>query len=66
MEVGPQYGLADEGVTAAEQATAAMHALRESTADVTEAIRGPAGKSEQIGGIVETIVGIASQTTSWR
>jgi methyl-accepting chemotaxis protein len=54
--------VAEEGVVAAEQAAAAMQSLRSSTADVTGAIRDLAGKSEQIGGIVEAITGIAGQT----
>src|SRR5207302_5108290 len=37
-------------------------AVRESSAAVTEAIGELASKSEQIGGIVETITGIAGQT----
>src|SRR5207302_99154 len=37
-------------------------AVRESSAAVTEAIGELASKSEQIGGIVETITGIAQQT----
>jgi methyl-accepting chemotaxis protein len=53
---------AQEGVGAAEQADEAMKALRASTAEVTEAMRALAAKSEEIGGIVETITGIASQT----
>src|SRR5439155_1868680 len=40
----------------------AMHSVRNSTKDVTEAIRSLGSKSEQIGGIVETITGIAGQT----
>ncbi len=54
--------VAKEGVAAAEQATTAMEALEQSTGEVTRAIRELAGKSEQIGGIVETITGIAGQT----
>ena len=54
--------IANEGVAAAGQATAAMEALQQSTSEVTRAIRELAGKSEQIGGIVETITGIAGQT----
>ncbi len=54
--------VAQEGGNAVAQASLAMEAMRESTASVTEAMRGLAGKSEQIGGIVETITGIASQT----
>ena len=54
--------VAQQGVAAAVQASAAMQELRESTGRVTEAIRMLAAKSEQIGGIVETITGIAGQT----
>ncbi|MFN8223845.1 MAG: HAMP domain-containing methyl-accepting chemotaxis protein [Gaiellales bacterium] len=52
----------DEGVDAAARATQAMEAVRDSTQSVTEAISGLSAKSEQIGGIVETITSIASQT----
>jgi methyl-accepting chemotaxis protein len=55
-------GVADEGVRAAERVGKAMDALRDSTSGVTSAIRGLAEKSVQIGGIVETITGIAGQT----
>ncbi len=51
-----------EGVAAAEQADEAMRAVRESAAAVTDAIRHLGEKSEQIGGIVATITGIAGQT----
>ena len=54
--------VAQQGVEAAEQADAAMQELRESTVHVTEAIRALSTKSEEIGGIVETITGIAGQT----
>ncbi|MGO9321040.1 MAG: methyl-accepting chemotaxis protein [Solirubrobacteraceae bacterium] len=54
--------VAEQGVTAARQASLAMEGVRESTDSVTEATRGLAAKSEQIGGIVQTITGIASQT----
>jgi methyl-accepting chemotaxis protein len=53
---------ADLGVSAAERASIAMQAVRESSTAVDEAVRGLAAKSEQIGGIVETITGIAGQT----
>jgi methyl-accepting chemotaxis protein len=53
---------AREGVGAAEAATAAMRAVRDSSQSVSEAIRELASKSEAIGGIVETITGIAGQT----
>jgi methyl-accepting chemotaxis protein len=54
--------VAEDGIAAAEQANLAMEALRASTGEVTEAIRQLAQRSEQIGGIVETITGIAGQT----
>ena len=54
--------LAREGVGAADGATAAMQAVRDSSAEVSEAIRSLGEKSGQIGGIVETITGIAAQT----
>ncbi len=54
--------VADHGVIAAEQANSAMAAVKQSSAEVVQAINQLAGKSEQIGGIVETITGIAGQT----
>jgi methyl-accepting chemotaxis protein len=51
-----------EGVAAAQGASDAMAAVRESTDEVTAAIQGLAAKSQQIVGIVATITGIASQT----
>jgi methyl-accepting chemotaxis protein len=54
--------VAQEGVVAAQEASQAMEAVRESTGSVTEAIGELVAKSEQIGGIVETITGIAGQT----
>jgi methyl-accepting chemotaxis protein len=54
--------IAAEGVGSAEHANEAMEALQASTGEVTESIRQLAAKSEQIGGIVETITGIAGQT----
>ena len=54
--------VAQQGVAAAEQAAMAMSAVRESTSAVTDAIRQLAVKSDQIGGIIETITGIAAQT----
>jgi methyl-accepting chemotaxis protein len=56
------WSYAEEGVAASAKATEAMQALRASTGDITQAIRELAAKSEQIGGIVETITGIAGQT----
>jgi methyl-accepting chemotaxis protein len=55
-------GLARDGVTAAEEASVAMQAVRDSSAQTSEAIRSLGEKSDQIGGIVETITGIAAQT----
>jgi PAS domain S-box-containing protein len=54
--------LTELGVGTVEQANAAMAELSDTSSKVTEAIRGLAGRSAQIGGIVETITGIASQT----
>jgi methyl-accepting chemotaxis protein len=54
--------LAREGVGAADGATAAMQAVRESSVGVSKAIRSLGEKSDQIGGIVGTITGIAAQT----
>jgi methyl-accepting chemotaxis protein len=59
---GEARSVAVEGVAAAERASGAMKAVRESSTAVTAAMRGLAVKSEEIGGIVETITGIASQT----
>jgi methyl-accepting chemotaxis protein len=56
------HQLASEGVSAAEAAAAAMDALRSSAGDVGSAIRSLAAKSDEIGGIVDTITGIAEQT----
>jgi methyl-accepting chemotaxis protein len=54
--------LSAEGVAAAQQADEAMRAVRDSSGAVTAAMRQLADRSEQIGGIVETITGIAGQT----
>jgi methyl-accepting chemotaxis protein len=61
-QVGEARRVALEGVAAAQQATHAMDAVRDSTGSVTNAIRELAEKTGQIGGIVETITSIASQT----
>lgn len=55
-------GLARQGVNAAEEASLAMRAVRDSSAETSDAIRSLGEKSDQIGGIVETITGIAAQT----
>ena len=54
--------VAASGAEAAGEATAAMAAVRESTERVTAAIRSLEAKSDEIGGIVSTISGIAEQT----
>ncbi|HEX7083567.1 MAG TPA: HAMP domain-containing methyl-accepting chemotaxis protein [Gaiellaceae bacterium] len=54
--------LAAEGVEAAEQARVSMASLAESSSQLTSAMAQFTTKSEQIGGIVETITGIAGQT----
>jgi methyl-accepting chemotaxis protein len=54
--------LSAEGVAAAQEADDAMRAVRDSSGAVTSAMRQLAERSEQIGGIVETITGIAGQT----
>jgi methyl-accepting chemotaxis protein len=54
--------LANEGVAQVTEATEAMQAVRDSSATITTAIQELGQKSEQIGGIVETITGIAGQT----
>ena len=53
---------AARGVGASEEATSAMAAVRQSSADVVDAIGRLAGRSDRIGGIVETITTIAGQT----
>jgi methyl-accepting chemotaxis protein len=53
---------ADQGVDAARRAAEAMHSVRDASDAVSQAMVGLSGKSEQIGGIVETITGIAGQT----
>jgi methyl-accepting chemotaxis protein len=54
--------VADQGIAAVEQASAAMASVRDSS-DEAARVMGQLGiRSEQIGGIVATITGIASQT----
>jgi methyl-accepting chemotaxis protein len=55
-------GLAEEGAQAVSEATVAMQAVRDSSAEASSAIRSLDAKSEQIGEIVDTITGIAEQT----
>jgi methyl-accepting chemotaxis protein len=54
--------LAGEGAQAVSGATAAMASVREASAGTTDAIRALGDKSAEIGGIVDTITGIAQQT----
>ena len=54
--------VAAEGEQAVSRATEAMRQVAESSAEVTRAMHGLGAKSEQIGGIVATITGIAGQT----
>jgi methyl-accepting chemotaxis protein len=54
--------VARAGAQAAQNATEAMEAVRSSTDEVTAAIRNLGDKSQQIGGIVDAITGIAEQT----
>ena len=54
--------LARQGVDAAEQVAVGMESVRSSTGAVTTVMQTLASKSEEIGGIVETITGIAGQT----
>jgi len=55
-------GIAEEGTQAAASATSAMDAVRSATLEATETIRELGARSERIGGIVDTITGIAEQT----
>ena len=59
---GEARAVSQEGVTAANSASEAMTSVRDASAAVSSAISHLAEKSEQIGGIVETITGIAGQT----
>ena len=53
---------ADEGVHAVARASEAMELVRSASVEAQEAIRALGVKSEQVGGIIETITGIAQQT----
>ncbi len=55
-------GVAEQGANAAFEAAEAMVSVNESAARVSHAIQALAAKSEQIGGIVGTITGLADQT----
>jgi methyl-accepting chemotaxis protein len=54
--------VSEDGVSTVEFASAAMQAVRDAAEAATETIRALGSKSEQIGGIVATITGIAGQT----
>jgi methyl-accepting chemotaxis protein len=54
--------VAQQGLASADQLDDAISGLKESTGQVTDAIQALASKSDQIGGIVATITGIAGQT----
>jgi methyl-accepting chemotaxis protein len=56
------HALAGQGAEAIDGATAAMASVREASAGATEAIRALGTKSAEIGGIIDTITGIARQT----
>jgi len=54
--------VAEQGVAAAQEATQAIVAVRESSGALVEAMGSLSSRSEKIGGIVDTITGIADQT----
>ncbi len=54
--------VAAQGTGAVDEVTSAMAAVRDNSGRATSAIRELGAKSERIGGIVETITGIAEQT----
>jgi methyl-accepting chemotaxis protein len=54
--------LVEEGAVAVRESTQAMEAARASSMEATDVIRGLGAKSAQIGGIIDTITGIAEQT----
>jgi len=54
--------LAEKGLSTVDEANAAVSELSDSSGMVTAAIQQLAARSAQIGGIVETITGIAAQT----
>jgi methyl-accepting chemotaxis protein len=56
------HEVAEQGVVTVGKADQAMSAVRESSSAIAETIHTLAGKSEQIGGIVQTITGISEQT----
>jgi Methyl-accepting chemotaxis protein (MCP) signalling domain/Protoglobin len=59
---GEASAAAQEGYQAAAEAVTAMTSVREASSVVSSVMAGLAAKSDEIGGIVETISGIAGQT----
>ncbi|HVV58458.1 MAG TPA: HAMP domain-containing methyl-accepting chemotaxis protein [Gaiellaceae bacterium] len=59
---GAAKAAAEEGISAATKASEAMQAVRDASGAVEAAMTSLSARSEQIGGIVETITGIAGQT----
>jgi methyl-accepting chemotaxis protein len=56
------FAVSQQGLASADDLDEAITGLKSSTSQVTAAIQALALKSDQIGGIVETITGIAGQT----
>jgi methyl-accepting chemotaxis protein len=54
--------LVEEGAIAVRASREAMESVRSSSTEATQVIRGLGAKSAQIGGIIDTITGIAEQT----
>jgi methyl-accepting chemotaxis protein len=54
--------VAEQGVQAAQDATAAITSVRETSGALVDAMESLSQRSEKIGGIVDTITGIADQT----
>ena len=54
--------VAEQGVAAAQEATEAISSVRESSGELVGAMESLSKRSEKIGGIVDTITGIADQT----
>jgi methyl-accepting chemotaxis protein len=59
---GEAKAATEEGISAAGKASEAMQAVRDASSAVETAMTSLSARSEQIGGIVETITGIAGQT----
>lgn len=59
---GQARAVAEEGAGAVRRASDAMRAVQRSSSEITDSIRDLGSMSERIGGIVDTITGIAAQT----